>query len=305
MIEVNSTVELRLLPTQLGRSEALSSLLDGINQFLLRTNRMLVSGFSWVIGSFFLVLACLVPSVFWFLDRHARRPRDADSRRRVCEEVTKLRQSVEGVRRESEESVHRFESQISTLGQSLDSARRLDLVYHAPKSQLSPALHIEGANAESADQYDRCVRSLRRLLGTDSSRFENLILVSYLRDANEGRRLNMLTREYSYGEVISGLRQLHMEMFLDWLNVSLSERQADIRVYLADPDDRTRMLASLVDTGCDVIPPEAKMHEAQLFAQDLEMIRVGLGGGAPKTPTPLFRQFRLESLTHAKPVGVE
>jgi hypothetical protein len=124
------------------------------------------------------------------------------------------------------------------------------------------------------------VASLRRFLDTVSSGFERLILVAYLRDSNGDRRLNKLTREYSYAEVIASLRQIHMEVFVAWLNMPLSEQRADIRAYLADPDDRTRMLASLAETGCAAIPPEAKPHEAQLFNQDLEMIRVGLLGAA-------------------------
>jgi hypothetical protein len=75
-----------------------------------------------------------------------------------------------------------------------------------------------------------------------------------------------------------------MESFCVWLNMPLSEQQADIRAYLTDPDDGTRMLASLLETGCDVIPPEANQHEVQLFTQDLETIQVGLGGRRAEPP---------------------
>jgi hypothetical protein len=148
--------------------------------------------------------------------------------------------------------------------------------------QISVAPCNNRAKAMSAEPNARRVASLRRFLDTDSSLFEKLILVSYLRDSNGDRHLKKLTREYSYAEVIAGLCQLHMEMFLDWLNMPLCQQQVDIRTYLSDPDDRTRMLASLAETACAAIPPEAKPHETQLFTQGLEIIHVGLGG-APKT----------------------
>jgi len=157
---------------------------------------------------------------------------------------------------------------------------RPKLVSDASTPQSSTVPRNDAANAASAAPDARCVASLRRFLDTVSSGFERLILVAYLRDSNGDRRLNKLTREYSYAEVIASPRQIHMEVFVAWLNMPLSEQRADIRAYLADPDDRTRMLASLAETGCAAIPPEAKPHEAQLFNQDLEMIRVGLGGRA-------------------------
>lgn len=160
--------------------------------------------------------------------------------------------------------------------------RRSKLVSDASTPQFSAAPCNNLAKAMGAEPNARCVASLRRFLDTDSSRFEKLIMVSYLRDSNGDRRLNKLTREYSYAEVIASLRQLHMEMFLVWLNMPLSDQRAEIRAYLADPDDRIRMVASLVETGCAAIPPEAKPHEIHLFSQDLEIIHVGLGG-APKT----------------------
>lgn len=159
--------------------------------------------------------------------------------------------------------------------------RRPKLASDASMARLSAAPCNNRAKAMGAEPNARCVASLRRFLDTDSSRFEKLIIVSYLRDSNGDRRLNKFTREYSYAEVIASLRQLHMEMFLVWLNMPLSDQRVDIRAYLADPDDRIRMLASLVETGCAAIPPEAKPHEVRLFSQDLEMIRVDLGG-APK-----------------------
>jgi hypothetical protein len=128
-----------------------------------------------------------------------------------------------------------------------------------------------------------CVATLLAFLGTSSSRFQRLILISYLRTSKADRRSNKVTRRYNDDEVIAALRHLHMESFCVWLNMPLSEQDADIRAYLKDPDDATRMRDSLLETGCDVIPPEANQHEAQLFTQDLETIHVGLGGRRAET----------------------
>jgi hypothetical protein len=120
--------------------------------------------------------------------------------------------------------------------------------------------------------------SLATFVDPASSRFEKLILLSYLRDSKGDRRLDKLTREFSEGQVIAALRQLHMDAFLTCLNMRSSERQADIQMYLEDPEDRTRMIASLAETGRVVSPPEAKQHEAELFTHDLETLQVSLGG---------------------------
>jgi hypothetical protein len=155
---------------------------------------------------------------------------------------------------------------------------RLARVFDAPTPQLSSGPRNDSANAASAALNSRCVASLLAFVDTSSSRFERLILISYLRASKADRQSNKVTRRYSDDEVIAALRQLHMESFCVWLNMPLSKQQADIRDYLTDPDDRTRMLASLLETGCAVIPPEANQYEAQLFTQDLETIQVGLGG---------------------------
>jgi hypothetical protein len=131
------------------------------------------------------------------------------------------------------------------------------------------------------------VACLRKHLDRDSSQFEKVILASYLRGSNGDGRIKKLIREYSYAEVIAGLRQLHMNAFVDWLSMSFSEQQADIRTYLANPEDGMRMLGALAETGRAAIPPEAKPHEAQLFTQNLEMIRVSLGGSSRELCNPL------------------
>jgi len=150
-----------------------------------------------------------------------------------------------------------------------------------PAPCVAPCTDV--ANALSPAPNARCVAFLRRFLATDSSQFEQLILASYLRHSNGDHRLDKLTREYNSAEVTAGLRQAHMDIFVGWLGMPLSEQQVDIRAYMADPDDRTRMLASLAETARAAIPPEVKPHEVQLFTLDLEMIQSGLEGGAPET----------------------
>jgi hypothetical protein len=160
---------------------------------------------------------------------------------------------------------------------------RLARVFDAPKPQLSSGPRNDAANAASAALNARCVASLLAFLDTSSSRFERLILISYLRASKADRRSNKVTRRYSDDEVMATLRQLHMESFCVWLNMPLGKQQDDIRAYLTDPDDGILLLASLFETGCAVIPPEANQHEAQLFTQDLETIQVGLGGRRAET----------------------
>jgi hypothetical protein len=154
----------------------------------------------------------------------------------------------------------------------------LKLVFYGSTPQLSDACNE--ATAVNGAPEDHCVASLRRFLSTHSSRFEQLILISYLCDSNGDKRLSSVPGEFRDSEVIAGLRKLHVEMFLAWLNLSPIEGQADIRAYLTDPDDGAYMLAALGETGRSVIPSEAKPHEAQLFTHDLEMIQLGLGGQA-------------------------
>jgi len=163
---------------------------------------------------------------------------------------------------------------------------RLARVLDASAQQLSNAPRNDATNAASAALNARCVGSLQAFLATISSRFERLILISYLRASKADRRHNKVTRRYRDDEVTAVLRQLQMESFLIWLNMPLSEQQADIRTYLTDPDDGTSMLASLLETGCAVIPPEAHQHEAQLFTHNLETIQVSLGGRSAETGAP-------------------
>jgi hypothetical protein len=88
---------------------------------------------------------------------------------------------------------------------------RLAPVFDAPTPQPSSVPRNDAANAASAALNARCVASLLAFLDTSSSRFERLILISYLRASEADRRRNKVTRRYREDEVIAALRHLHMD----------------------------------------------------------------------------------------------
>jgi hypothetical protein len=119
---------------------------------------------------------------------------------------------------------------------------------------------------------DLCKHTLSRI-PTVSGR---LIYLATLRDAHSGTyRHHGLITAFGRDEAVRALKESHQAAFHSWLNLSLSEKNDDLRQYLATLDDPhedivQHWLQSRVYRS--YVPASAIKAETDLFCQDLETL---------------------------------
>jgi hypothetical protein len=106
---------------------------------------------------------------------------------------------------------------------------------------------------------------LRDLVCGNPSLFGRLVAVSTLRDISpEG-----LTARYAPSEIQQTLRELHLDIFVSWLNLSLKQQKADLAIYLARIGARPIALSGLLARIQTLVPPDADQSQRNLFLEDM------------------------------------
>ena len=119
---------------------------------------------------------------------------------------------------------------------------------------------------------DLCKHTLSRI-PTLSGR---LVYLATLRDVNSGTyRHHGLAAAFGRDEAVRALRESHQATFQGWLNLSMAEKNQDLRDYLLALDDPQEdvvehWLHSRV-YRC-YVPPSAREMETELFCRDLETL---------------------------------
>ncbi len=103
-----------------------------------------------------------------------------------------------------------------------------------------------------------------------------LVYLATLRDVNSGTyRHHGLITSFGRDEAVRALRESHQAAFHSWLNLSLAEKNEDLRDYLRGLDDPEEevvdyWLQARVYRG--YVPASAAQAEIEHFCQDLEML---------------------------------
>jgi hypothetical protein len=128
------------------------------------------------------------------------------------------------------------------------------------------------ARLERSALADLCKHTLSRI-PTVSGR---LIYLATLRDVHSGTyRHHGLITAFGRDEAVKALRESHQATFQSWLNLSLAEKNDDLREYLMGLDDPheevvEHWLQSKVYRS--YVPASAIKAETDLFCHDLEML---------------------------------
>ena len=103
-----------------------------------------------------------------------------------------------------------------------------------------------------------------------------LVYLATLRDVNSGTyRHHGLTTAFGREESVRALRQSHQEAFETWLNLSLAEKNADLREYLMALDSpQEEVVEHWLHSGVhrSYVPASAMEAETELFCRDLETL---------------------------------
>jgi hypothetical protein len=103
-----------------------------------------------------------------------------------------------------------------------------------------------------------------------------LIYLATLRDVNSGTyRHHGLITAFGREESLKALRESHQTAFESWLNLSLAEKNEDLRDYLRALDDsQEEVIEHWLQSGNyrTYVPASAMKAEADLFCQDLETL---------------------------------
>jgi hypothetical protein len=103
-----------------------------------------------------------------------------------------------------------------------------------------------------------------------------VIRIAELRNASGNTYESPLGPGFDPASVSEALRKLHVEMFANWLTLSLKAQKADLTLYLNLVDRRERLgrLRQLIDRAECAIPVGAIQAERELFMQDLKIVCV-------------------------------
>jgi hypothetical protein len=128
------------------------------------------------------------------------------------------------------------------------------------------------AKLERSALADLCKHTLSRI-PTVSGR---LIYLATLRDLNSGTyRHHGLITAFGRDEAVRALRESHQATFQCWLNLSLAEKNEDLRDYLLALDDpRDEIVQHWLQSGVyrGYVPASAIKAETDLFCRDLETL---------------------------------
>jgi hypothetical protein len=128
------------------------------------------------------------------------------------------------------------------------------------------------AKLERSALADLCKHTLSRI-PTVSGR---LIYLATLRDLNSGTyRHHGLISAFGRDEAVKALRESHQATFQGWLNLTMAEKNEDLRDYLRALDDpQEEIVQHWLKSGVyrGYVPASAMKAETDLFCRDLEML---------------------------------
>jgi hypothetical protein len=128
------------------------------------------------------------------------------------------------------------------------------------------------ARLERSALADLCKHTLSRI-PTVSGR---LIYLATLRDLHSGTyRHHGLISAFGRDEAVRALRESHQAAFQGWLNLTLAEKNEDLRDYLRSLEDpQEEVVRHWLQSGVyrSYVPASAMKPEADLFCRDLETL---------------------------------
>jgi hypothetical protein len=147
-----------------------------------------------------------------------------------------------------------------------------------------PRFKPKGALERSASD-DLWKNTLSRI----PTRYGRLSYLASLRDGNSGMyRHHGLSTLFGREESTRALRESHQTVFLEWLNLPLAEKQAELLRYLEDLEDSSKVvLDHLISARAyrALLPAAARQMEVELFSRDLEALLQILRNGLSEEAT--------------------
>jgi len=149
-----------------------------------------------------------------------------------------------------------------------------------------PRVRPKGMLAKSA------VQDLERhTLSRIPTVYGQLSYLASLRDKNSGAyRHHGLSTAFGREGAAQALQQAHAEIFLEWINLTLSEKYEDLRKFLAGLDvPVSEAVEHWQQTGAPqaLLPPDASAAAREHFLSDLGVLLMGLSfehGVGPQGP---------------------
>jgi hypothetical protein len=135
----------------------------------------------------------------------------------------------------------------------------------------------------------------RHTLSKIPTLYGRLTYLASLRDPNSGvYRHHGLAAVFGREDSGKALRAGHERVFLDWINLSLAEKNDDLRRYLAGLDDPLKLVVEhLLSSGIyrSQVPDSARKMEREFFGNDLETLLLVIrnepaGSGSYPPPSP-------------------
>jgi len=126
---------------------------------------------------------------------------------------------------------------------------------------------------------DECRRDIQQQVFRSPALFGRLLATAELHNPVSRRYEHYLCRNFpDSGEPI--LRQMHVEVFAEWLNFRLEQQEKDIRLWLhwlgRTPEDGADLLKDVEKRASSLIPQQyCRECERTLFLSDLRLL-VGL-----------------------------
>ncbi|MDQ6679238.1 MAG: hypothetical protein M3Z09_18300 [Acidobacteriota bacterium] len=116
----------------------------------------------------------------------------------------------------------------------------------------------------------------RQTLSQITSLFGRLVYLSSLRNANSGVYEHFgFSQRFTPREADRTMRRSHMNVFADWLCLSLEQQKSDVERYLAAlPDNRTAVIEhwKTMPPFAGMIPAQARDEQRELFLADLRNV---------------------------------
>jgi hypothetical protein len=160
--------------------------------------------------------------------------------------------------------------------QSSPEIRCGDYNGRVPRFKLKGALERSAA----ADLWKHTLAHVPTVYG-------RLMYLASLRDANSGiYRHHGLSTVYGREESARAMREIHEQVFVEWLKMDLEAKTADLREYAAgleDPPDVVLKYLASTPISEFQLPDDARKTERKLFRRDFEIVveLLSRGSGAP------------------------